>query len=532
MKKRLVLWFVMLMLVSTTLLAACSGNSQNHNNEPGNGSPSSGETNTGQETEPAPSQAADADDMSQKLTIRLSSTGWLNLPRGADDPMNKWINETFNVDFKFSNVPPDDFEKKLTLDFSSNESPDLILFPNKSSLTKFYNEGVLIDDWTPYIDNVSAIIDLFNDNSMEFASKDGKMIGLPKAPRGYSWSFMIRKDWLANLGLSMPTNDQELLDVIRKFTFDDPDRNGKNDTWGISSAGQGKGLGSIYVLANMYGPAGFYLDDQGKANHSILDGNHNKFLDFLKTLVDEKLIDPDWYTQGVTQRKPKVFSGAYGIDWDDVGDFFFSLREFTEYKAEPMDLWELMPIPVAGNNGGNRPARDIASGIYTVSKKAAEDPVKLSRIMKILNAVTYPNDGYFKLRWGAGLMPGHELVEFGDNMKFCTNNCIGSMDPGWIDWGSWIAVDDRTTSLPELTDNVKKEMIIMDAANSQPTNQNIAQMVNFDPQNISDANQVQSQFEINYIMGNDMDYEAFKTRWLQQGGQAMLNYLTEKLVQK
>ena len=39
----------------------------------------------------------------------------------------------------------------------------------------------------------------------------------------------VRTDWLANLGLEVPTTPEELLEVARQFTFDDPDGNGKDD---------------------------------------------------------------------------------------------------------------------------------------------------------------------------------------------------------------------------------------------------------------------------------------------------------------
>lgn len=525
MKKKAFIWGVVLVFLCTMVLAGCS-DSNNTGNTP------KGSNNSTANDNKDKADGMDVNDLSEKITIHLLSPGWLNRPRGDDDPMQKWIDETFNIEFKFENVPFGDLENKLSLAFSSNEPPDLILFPDKVMLTKFYNEGVLIDDWTPYLDQVPAITDLFNDQSMTFASLDGKMAGLPKGPREYSDTYLVRKDWMAKLGLNMPKTDQDLLNILRKFTHDDPDGNGKNDTWGISSAGQGANFGYLGVLENMYGPAGFYIDKNGKANHSILDGNHKKFLDFVKTLVDEKLIDPDWYTQGHPQRKAKAYAGAFGMAWNELGDWFGSHRAATEGKVNPMDWWDIMPLPSAGEGGGKRPPRAIASGIYTVSKKAAEDPKKLARIMKVLNDVTYPNEGYFKLRWGVGLLPGSELVQFGDNLNFCTNDCIASMDPGWIDWGSWIAVLDRTTSQKELNDWVKEEMPLKFKAEELPANENIQQLVNFDPQNKSDADQVMNEFDIKYVLGEDTDYNKFKDRWLKQGGQALLDQVTEQLVNK
>ena len=166
--------------------------------------------------------------------------------------------------------------------------------------------------------------------------------------------------------------------------------------------------------------------------------------------------------------------------WNDLGDWFGSHRAATENKINPIDWWDILPLPSAGEGGGKRPPKDIASGIYAISKKASEDPVKLARILKVLNDITYPNDGYFTMRWGVGAMEANKIVEFGENnsLRFCTNDCIASMDPGWIDWGSIVAVLDNTTSQAELTDWVKDEMPLVAAAENLPANENISQLVN------------------------------------------------------
>ena len=47
----------------------------------------------------------------------------------------------------------------------------------------------------------------------------------------------IRKDWLAKLGLDMPQTWEELYEVCHAFTYNDPDGNGVNDTYGLTGDG-------------------------------------------------------------------------------------------------------------------------------------------------------------------------------------------------------------------------------------------------------------------------------------------------------
>ena len=46
---------------------------------------------------------------------------------------------------------------------------------------------------------------------------------------------LVRKDWLDKLGLAAPTTLDELYDVLYAFTYNDPDGNGKNDTYGLGA---------------------------------------------------------------------------------------------------------------------------------------------------------------------------------------------------------------------------------------------------------------------------------------------------------
>ncbi|MFR6331699.1 MAG: extracellular solute-binding protein [Eisenbergiella sp.] len=64
--------------------------------------------------------------------------------------------------------------------------------------------------------------------------KDGKTYGIACTPFLTEGQVMIiRQDWLDKLGLKAPTTLDEFEEVIRAFTEQDPDGNGKKDTYGL-----------------------------------------------------------------------------------------------------------------------------------------------------------------------------------------------------------------------------------------------------------------------------------------------------------
>ena len=64
----------------------------------------------------------------------------------------------------------------------------------------------------------------------------------------------IRQDWLDNLGLARPETMEDVINIARAFTKDDPDQNGADDTYGLAfSQTLFDGTTSLVGLFNGYG---------------------------------------------------------------------------------------------------------------------------------------------------------------------------------------------------------------------------------------------------------------------------------------
>ena len=130
-------------------------------------------------------------------------------------------------------------------------------------------------------------------------------------------------------GISVPSTDLATLDGVRLTPIawsrnealdwryeDDPDGNGKQDTWGMGGA---KGLTRMSYVYNPHGVTGFDewwpLDGQ-IVPVAILPGIKDA-LAFLKRASDAGVIDPDLYVQSIGDYAGKVSAGAY-----DVIDFW------------------------------------------------------------------------------------------------------------------------------------------------------------------------------------------------------------------
>lgn len=503
-------------LAIALLLAACGNNGTN------GGNASRGQDGGKEEA------GSEAGKFEQKYTINLFSFGWVNTPL-ANDPWKAWADKRYNVDFKLTALPGSELEQKLLVAFASKEHPDLIFVGDKTIVEKLYKQGVLLDDYTPYLDKLPTLSQYFNDGTKAYTTRDGKMIMLPLAPDKNRWSVQIRKDWLANLGMKEPTTDEELFQYLKAVTFNDPDGNNKNDTFGTTAAGTGKNLNLFSNFELMYGPSGWYVED-GKVNHSLLDGTHHKMLDFVKRLVDEKIVDPDWYLQDWGKMGTKVHGSKVGMVWYPSREL---INEEAGDKSDDsfLDFWEPIAIPKGSERGGKLGPDAIAGGVYAISAAAAKDPAKLERILHILDDAQYPNEGYLGFRWGIGVPgvdqviqkteSGQTFINMKDDFRAQQGNQAG------YDYGAWILFN-GTDPVLEISEESPGRLTLTWAAAEEKVRgfeklQNYNDLLNLDATTVSNLQKLQDEFDIKYILGKETDYEKFVDTWLKNGGQKLVD---------
>ncbi|MBP2110609.1 putative aldouronate transport system substrate-binding protein [Paenibacillus silagei] len=508
----------------TVMIYGCPGREEQTGTSGTSGAPNPPSADTGHPAEGASALST--------VKLDMMENGWSNTPTDEADPWRKWIKDRFNIEMTMDAVPPGELEAKLLLRFSSSQPPDLIFSWDRNLIMKLHKQEVLLDDWTPYLSKLPHVMQTWNSQMRAHATVEGRIIGLPKLPEAFTWALMIRKDWLDALQLSPPATDTELLEVLRKFTYGDPDQNGKDDTWGISSAGSGSDVGELSILESMYGPSGFHIGPDGTVQHSVVNGTHLKFLAFMRTIVKEKLIDPDWYTQSWEQRKPKLFGGHIGIV-HYPGAIVQEGERMNGATGRTVNWWDALQVPKGAEFGGRRPPAPIAGGLLAVSAQAAGDAEKMERILRFIDSTVYPTEGYWALRWGVGVN-GQKVTDFGREAKFISlkEDPYRQEVKGANDWGTWVATSqDRV--LESLRDSPGpadiKQLELDNKAMSMDSYTNYHELLHLDPQISSDLKKLTQEFDLKYILGEDSDYERFKQEWLQAGGRQLLEEASSQL---
>ena len=330
----------------------------------------------------------------------------------AGAPPDDWIaydiiREDLNINLTYVIVPTGpDGEAKINAAAAANDLPDLfqVVSANNDSrgaLLRLVDLGLVapVGDLMPLMPE--RVKTHYNDPLLiDLVTFNGQQYGFPEPPPlPKREGLVIRKDWLDKLGLEVPTNTEELREVAIAFTEQDPDGNGQNDTYGIGGFINQQGLGNRFdFITGAWGLPGVWnFADPDNFGLNIRSEQYPEALAYFKSLVDAKVIDPDWPTLTRDDFRARWKQGLFGIMWED----FAALTNKSNYEPFDTNFPDGEWIPVAAPEGPNG---DAYYGVYTgrgnifaVSQSAA-DAGKGEAIARLLEWMA--TDGYYLLGFG------------------------------------------------------------------------------------------------------------------------------------
>ena len=285
-------------------------------------------------------------------------------------------------------VPNDQLSERLALQFSSGELPDIVMLDSEN-FYEFLDSDYLRDLTDAYnndaSDDVKNILNMLGEAPMQYASRDGKLYGIPAAldPTEGVAGLYYRSDWLDALGLSEPTNVQEMNDMLVKFAEYGPTVNGGKDTAGLGSTSSV--LNTNFALAAYFQAYGAYPNKwimrDGELVNGIVQDEMVDALNGLKDLYDRGALAPDFATWNSDQFTERVTSDQVGATF---GTYYIPAWPLNQNKdANPDADWKEINLPNLGGNA--KPAMNQASIQFfnVVTKNAPEHAEEA--LVKLIN---------------------------------------------------------------------------------------------------------------------------------------------------
>ena len=150
----------------------------------------------------------------------------------------------------------------------------------------FWNLEDYIFDETKY-PNLSKA----NKDVLKQITVDGHIIGLYRArPIGRN-GFGYRKDWADKLGLSAPETVEDIYNMAKAFTEQDPDGDGQKNTYGLCLC---KYTGPIDIIQTWFGAGNAWIEKDGKLIPSHMTDEYWEAVNYVKKMYDEGLVYSDW----------------------------------------------------------------------------------------------------------------------------------------------------------------------------------------------------------------------------------------------
>ncbi|MGG1550142.1 extracellular solute-binding protein [Paenibacillus ferrarius] len=337
---------------------------------------------------------------------------------GEPDPQSdifKMVEQKFNAKFNVWYVDSQKWKDQLNVKFAAGEMPDVLQI--RDQIPKYVDNGILapIPEETirKLAPTYAATIDKYDKNLWNSVKYNGKLYGLPSINLSGDYPTVVlwRQDWLDNVGITkIPETLDEFEAALLKFRNNDPDKNGKKDTYGLSNF-------SIPFVLGAYGYPGYnanYIIKDGKVTFAAIQPEMKEALTLLNKWYKEELIDPEFLTGentgGYWADSQAFYNNRIGLtgngmfyQWrnelfggDDKGGGQY--QNFLKSQPTGKIVFGKPPVGPTGKSG--TPAWGVNSTAVGISTKAAKDPRKVETVLKMLETAFTDYDYYLTVLRG------------------------------------------------------------------------------------------------------------------------------------
>ncbi|WP_320202669.1 ABC transporter substrate-binding protein [Agrobacterium rosae] len=309
--------------------------------------------------------------------------------------------ETFNTGI--------DFEQRLARAAAGRTLPDIVL-NDTTAMGQMSQMGILkpIDP-----SKIAGSQDVSTSAWDGAKASDGQFYSLPISAQ--SFAMFIRKDWREKLNMPQPKTWEDVRKLAEAFTKQDPDGNGKADTFGMAIPGSTtRGYASWFMSSFIWQAGGDYVKQLPDGFVPTLDTPQvAEALTYVRGMICDKLAQPGAINATTGDTLPTFRSGQTGI-------FISGPYHIPQIDAEPgKDKTEVFMLP-AGPGG----IASLSEGTSAYLLKSVKDEDSANKFLAFLVS---PKGQEIAMAQGSGRTP---IVRLPVNTKVDVNAVRN--DPRWM----------------------------------------------------------------------------------------------------
>lgn len=431
-------------------------------------------------------------------------------------------------------VPNSSYTDKFNITLASGKLPSIMYVPDVKSSSfvnavkagAFWEVGPYLQDY-PNLSQANSVI--LNNTSI-----DGKYYGIYRARALGRNGVNYRQDWLENVGLEPPKTIDEFYNMLKAFKEQDPDQNGKDDTYGL-------------VLVKWTGQIAYGFDTIklwfGSPNKwGIVDGKlapehetpeYLEALKFMRKLYEEELINQDFAVFDTSKWNDPVINNQAGVivDVTDTANrieqkIHANLQSNNNDQPDKQFMNNL--IGVEGDHGLRALPTSGFAGILAIPKSTVKTEEELKRVLAFIDQT---NDADIQALLYNGIEGRHYIKESDYIVPATTDTTLNEQEVAGLGQMLTYIPEDRTLksqkSLSPLA--VKTEQLQKEAENYivvNPAEPFISEVYSLKGSHLDNIiNDARIKFIVGLASEEELK-EAFEV-WRNSGGNDYVNEINE-----
>lgn len=439
------------------------------------------------------------------------------------DAVHQYLIDTIGVDIQITQVA-ENAKQQLSLMIADGEMPEMMRI-DPDTYRDYAKQGAFLDI-TDDIQNYPNLME-YCSPTIETAKVDGRLYCVPS--NSYlqtDYTIAVRKDWLDNLGLEIPTTLEDWKNVMHAFTFEDPDGNGVDDTYGFCCIGFSY-MGAFFGAYGATDKHAYILEEDGTVTTNVISDNYRNALRCLHELYTDGVIDPEVFTAKSEDVHQKWSRGEFGLWqgwWSHPGNAY--LRYDFENMQPDAEVQIIYP-PVGEDGKSGLTYSNPFYSTIALSRDLSEE--KKDAALRLLD-YQVTKEGFYVVMYG---LPGvdFELDENGDicwNWLVNDNKDRNGVETTDMELYKLVYHDGFQRPADRLGDSISAKMY-GDATDMEKDCPTIADLFEntrteefFDY--YTELEKYYQENSIRFIMGEldiEKDWDKYKSEYLSMGGEAL-----------
>ncbi|MCI3923028.1 extracellular solute-binding protein [Paenibacillus sp. TRM 82003] len=449
----------------------------------------------------------------------------LHTPEVPSKTIERLLEERTGFDIEVQWTPDGSYEEKFNASMATDTLPEAVYLKNAAMLAQlrdpirnglFWEIGPLLDEY----DNLRRLKPDVLGNS----AVDGKIYGIYQERPLSRQGIVYRKDWADRLGIEAPRTIEQFREMLYRFTFDDPDGNGIQDTFGLADRSD-LVYGAFKTIASYMGAPNGWGERDGELLPEFMFPEYVDTMNFFRELHRDGVMNRDFPVTAKADQIELFISGKAGVYVGAMGDV-----HSLQLKAMQIDPTAVFDVHnrIAGPAGERVWSTSGFGTVVLFPIASVQSEEELREVLSFFDRLMDPELANL-IRWG--IEGVHYTLHEGkavptDDIKLAEKDVkpyqgfeIGGPNTieGFLDSDFSMASKDKAERLT--VDN--ETMLVRDPTwplDSPTFNERGMRLQEY----IQDAT-------YKYILGHieTAQFEAEVDRWLDEGGQAIIDEYNE-----